>query len=200
MQLNSIFSISIGIASLAEYLVPARELFIENKDVFKISTIDNNTRTTLEHYTNPPQVSHIPSEKLNAIKEAILGKAYEYVAACGYDLSTYKLKVSNIWLNEMAKNSHHTNHYHYGVNISGCFYVDMPQDCGQIKFSHTFLSIDPLQILGVANYTPANSSTWSFSPKEGDVFFWKSTLQHEVPQTNIEGIRRCIAFDILVSR
>ena len=200
MQLNSIFSISIGITSLTECLTPARELFVENKDMFKVSTIDANTRTTLESYINPPSVGHKPSKKLDAIKAAILTKAIEYVNALGYDTNTYKLKVSNIWLNEMGNNSSHIAHYHYGAAVSGCFYVDMPQNSGQIRYSHTVLAVDPLEILGVKEYTPANSANWSFAPKEGDLFLWKATLQHEVPKSEFNGTRRCIAFDIVVTR
>lgn len=200
MQLNSIFSISVGTASLAEHLVPARELFIENKDTFKVSRIDKNTRTTLEHYVYPHKVSHRPSKKLDAIKQAILVKAKEYVSACGYSTKMYKLEMQNIWFNEMSSNSTHIPHYHYGANISGCFYIDVPKSGGTIRFAHTHLAVDPLEILGVEEYTPVNSPSWGFLPVEGDVFFWKSTLQHEVPKSEFSGTRRCIAFDIVVSR
>jgi hypothetical protein len=37
-------------------------------------------------------------------------------------------------------------------------------------------------------------------PKEGEVFFWKSDLEHEVPPTDFKGVRRSIAFDIIVLR
>jgi uncharacterized protein (TIGR02466 family) len=194
MQINSIFSLTVGVASLEGYLALARELFVENKDEFDQAPSQENWVTTLKDYSLG-NVNLKEGEKLETIKEAILIKAKEYVGALGYD-NTSRFKVSNIWLNEMQNDSSHKSHYHYGASISGCFYVDMPENCGPIKYSHTFLSLDPLNSLNVKGYTPANSGDWTMLPREGDVFFWKSTLHHEVPHAKFEGVRRCIAFDI----
>jgi uncharacterized protein (TIGR02466 family) len=195
MQINPIFSINIGTDSLAEHLPIARELFADNKDNFKYITTGTNTKTTLENYY-VDTVKHRKDKKFNIIQNDILAKAKEYAASLGYATDTFKFNIKNIWLNEMTTNSCHNLHYHYGAHISGCFYVDIPKDSGNIVFSHTCLSVDTLEMLGVQQYTPANSVTWKFEPKEGDIFFWKSTLQHEVPLSKFNGIRRCIAFDI----
>jgi hypothetical protein len=54
----------------------------------------------------------------------------------------------------MEKHSAHKPHYHYGANISGCFYVDIPDNTSKIVFSHNFLSLDTLNIFGVKDYLP----------------------------------------------
>jgi uncharacterized protein (TIGR02466 family) len=195
MQLNPIFSISIGTDSLAEHLPIARELFADNKDNFKYITTGINTKTTLENYY-VDTVKHRKDKKFNIIQNDILIKAKEYASSLGYAADTLKFKIKNIWLNEMVTNSSHNLHYHYGSHISGCFYIDVPQNSGVIVFSHINLAVDTLECLGVKQYTPANSVTWRFEPKEGDIYFWKSTLQHEVPLLKFDGTRRCIAFDI----
>ena len=195
MQLKSIFSINVGTASLEEHLPIARELFVENKDSFGPITKGINTKTTLENYY-VDIAEHTKDEKFNIIQNAILTQSKEYASSLGYATDSFKFKIKKIWLNEMTNNSCHNLHYHYGARISGCFYVDMPKNSNHIKFLHHCLSIDPLEMLGVTQYTPANSVTWGFEPKEGDVYFWQSTLEHEVPPLQFDGTRRCIAFDI----
>jgi hypothetical protein len=37
-------------------------------------------------------------------------------------------------------------------------------------------------------------------PREGDLIFWNSNLNHEVPKHKVSGIRRSISFDITVDR
>ena len=198
MQIHPIFSLTIGNASLEEHLPLARELFVENKNNFKQSTSHQNMVTTLGPYTSG-EVSHKESEKLEILKKAILNKAIEYVDTLGYKTSNRKISVSNIWFNEMKSESVHKPHYHYGANLSGCFYVDMPKDCGSITYTHNFLSVDPLHMVEVKEYNPANSEAWSFSPSEGDVYFWKATLQHEVQSAKFDGVRRCISFDVQIT-
>jgi uncharacterized protein (TIGR02466 family) len=200
MHLNPIFSVCVGVDDLSEHLASAREVFIENKKMFKPSVLDSGVRTTLEHYVYPQTHYHKESKKLDIVKEAILLKASDFVKTCGYKADAYQCVFSNIWLNEMEKHSSHKPHYHYGANISGCFYIDIPDNTSQIVFSHNYLAVDTLNIFGVDTYTPANASNWGFVPKEGEVFFWKSDVQHEVPPTDFEGVRRSIAFDIIVSR
>jgi uncharacterized protein (TIGR02466 family) len=200
VHLNPIFSLCVGVDDLSEHLASAREVFVENKKYFKPSVLDAGMRTTLENYVRPQTHYHKESAKLDVIKEAILSKAHDFISACGYNSDVYRCEFSNIWLNEMEKHSAHKPHYHYGANISGCFYVDIPDNTSKIVFSHNFLSLDTLNIFGVRDYLPVNSSNWSFMPKEGEVFFWKSDLEHEVPPTDFKGVRRSIAFDIIVLR
>ena len=198
MQIHPIFSLTIGNASLEEHLPLARELFVENKDILKQSTSHQNMITTLGRYASD-DITHKKSEKLETLKKAILNKAIEYVGALGYKNNNRKFNISNIWFNEMRTDSNHKLHYHYGANLSGCFYVDMPENCGSITYSHSSLAVDPLGGLEIREYTVANSPNWNFSPKEGDVFFWKATLQHEVKSAKFDGVRRCIGFDVQIT-
>jgi hypothetical protein len=48
MHLNPIFSVCVGVDDLSEHLASAREVFIENKKMFKPSVLDSGVRTTLE--------------------------------------------------------------------------------------------------------------------------------------------------------
>jgi uncharacterized protein (TIGR02466 family) len=200
MQINAIFTIGVGVDKLLECVKPARKVFAKNENGFITSILCPNMRTSLKSFDMPPDVTHKESAELDKIKDAIKIKALDFLKTCGYKTEQYKCELSNIWLNEMHSHSYHKAHYHYGPNISGCFYVDVPKDSGPIVFSHSALNVDTLNIIEIDNYNQLNSSTWSFIPEEGDVYFWKSDLLHEVPQTNFEGIRRSIAFDISIFR
>jgi len=198
MQLNSIFSVDIGCASLVEHLPLARELFAENKD--SLTPIPDNVglKTSLKDYLSHATVNHQDSAKIDILKDAILGKGYEYAVALGYGDNVHKLKVDNLWFNEMESGSTHPAHAHYGPIISGCFYVDMPENCNPIKFSHPHLYLDTLHKMGINRFTQSNSTNWTVNPMEGDILLWKSDLQHEAPKAEFEGVRRSIAFDIVV--
>ena len=192
--------IGVGVDKLPECVAPARNVFLENENEFLTPIICPDMRTSLKQFGMPSLVTHKESVALDSIKKAISIKALDFLKTYGYKTEQYKCELSNLWLNEMHPHSYHKPHYHYGPNISGCFYVDVPKDSGQIVFSHSNLSVDTLNLIEIDNYNQLNSSTWSFVPEEGDVYFWKSDLLHEVPQTNFEGIRRSIAFDVSIFR
>jgi uncharacterized protein (TIGR02466 family) len=200
MIIKPIFAIGIGKATDTENLPVARNIFVENQELFKFAGGKKLFRTTLKNYS-PGYIDHLEyknKEAIEQIKESIRKKAIDYLTICGYRTDALQVKVPNIWLNEMKKNCAHENHMHYGYTLSGCYYVDVPKNSGKIVFND-INKVDCCNTLSINEYTPYNSGCWSFAPEEGDMFFWKSTLQHEVPPSNFEGIRRSIAFDVLVT-
>jgi uncharacterized protein (TIGR02466 family) len=97
----------------------------------------------------------------------------------------------------MKSETEHPRHVHYGFQISGCFYVDVPKNSGGIMFSNPE-SLMPFGSSRVQTYTMFNSATWRMNPEEGDMYFWRSDLRHQVLSESFIGVRRSIAFDISV--
>ena len=200
MIIKPIFSIGVGKATDIENLHVAKNIFVENQNLFKLANGQKLFRTTLKSYS-PKYVDNLEyknKEDIEQIKESIRKKSIDYLTICGYKADVLEVKVHNIWLNEMEKNCVHENHMHYGYTLSGCYYVEVPKNSGKIVFND-INKVDSCNTLSINEYTPYNSGSWSFVPEEGDMFFWKSTLQHEVPSSSFEGVRRSIAFDVIVT-
>ena len=198
MDIQPIFSTGIGKIKVLDYLEVARKIFAENRQLF--CDAQTNFRTTLKEYlqnSNNTQ-TYANVQDVNEIKEVIKKNTLDYLTGCGYETSKVTLSVPNFWLNEMEKKSFHTKHDHYGYSISGCYYVDVPKDSGKIYFFNPITG-ETCKYLKIKKFTPMNSSNWNFLPEEGDMFFWKSTLSHEVPLVEFEGVRRSIAFDVLIT-
>lgn len=139
------------------------------------------------------------SKEAEELRTAIAATTQEFAAKLGYAAGKYMPITKNFWLNEMISGGVHPRHSHYGNHFSGCMYVQMPENAAQIKFSNPNDRYDKLQP-DVETYTPGNSATWSFSPKVGQLFIWESWLNHEVPATQFEGVRRSAAFDVILKR
>lgn len=200
MDINCIFATGIGKVKAPEKLDIARKIFEENKDSFNKPSPDNSICTTLkEYYTSKSDIDfYVNMQDVDSIKKVIEKHALDYLNSCGYETSKTTLEVVNFWLNKMESNSFHPKHLHYGFNLSGTYYVDVPKDSGKIYF-YSSENITSCGVLKVKEYTVFNSRNWSFLPEEGDIFIWPSTLQHEVPPVKFKGIRRSIAFDILIT-
>lgn len=198
MDIFPIFAIGLGIKKVPEILVPARKLFTENKKMLKSIPEQPNHLTTLRGYKrNSVSVQHKDTVNFQKVKSLIQKNALDYLTVCGYDTVHNDVEVVNIWLNEMKAGCEHKRHFHYGYQMSGCYYVDVPQGAGDIMFSNAD-PIAPFGIVDSSSYTIFNSRTWSMSPQDGDMYFWRSDVQHQVLDGKFDGVRRSIAFDISV--
>jgi len=196
MEIFPMFAVGLGVQKSPEGLPFAREMFTENKEIIKPLLDEHGHSTTLIGHKRS-SVVHKNTTNLFYIKGLIYTNAFNYFAGCGYDTTKYDLKIGNLWLNEMKTNSKHKGHSHYGYQISGCFYVDMPKNTGSILFTANDRN---MPFIGVDNetYTIFNSKTWRMTPEEGDMYFWRSDILHEVLDAQFDGVRRSIAFDINV--
>ena len=195
MEIKPIFSVGIGISECPEAVAFGLELFKENKELFR-DTKTNNFSTTLKSYWHSKNAPEYKDTKnLYEIKALILKNVIAFFQGCGYDIENYEFVLNSFWLNEMASSSFHKSHMHYGYQVSGCFYVDVPVNSGPIEFTSPFGNA-PLGGFEVKEYTPYSSDSWTLLPKPGDMFIWRSDLFHGVPRTSFEGIRKSIAFDV----
>lgn len=200
MEVHPIFMIGVGKTQDLENLELARKIFVDNDEVLTDSVVSPNFRTSLINYgaikANTKKYKN--EADINVLKESIKKKALEFVGICGYRTDNINAEIAGIWLTEMTSDSSHYPHMHYGFTLSGCYYVDVPENAGSLLFKNTY-PIETCLSLNVDNRTALNSQHAMFQPKDGDMFLWKSDLIHEVPFIKFEGIRRTIAFDVLLS-
>lgn len=200
MELHPLFSVAMGYTEQKDMLPLARKIFADNQDIliaegaFKTNFCSQNPHKSLinEHYAFPEDVS--------TLKEVILKNAVVYLQQTGLYAPEYKYEVSNFWLNEMDGGGSQVRHSHYGYLVSGCFYVDMPQDCNDIIFYNPSRHVIPVissdQLPAPTIY---NGVEYGMSPIEGSMCFWYSTVEHAVPPKQYTGVRRCIPFDVSVN-
>lgn len=197
MELTPIFSVGLGKADATPLLNAARQLFADNQEV--ITDGQNGLRTTLQRYNSLQDCAVLNNQAaLNEIKAGIKARAIKFYAGLGFDTDDLDFEVVNVWLNEMRAQSTHPPHNHYGFQISGCFYVDVPTNSGVIQFFTNERGLERGDAQ-VKNYTPYTAKTLGISVDEGDMYFWESLLTHHVPALDFEGVRRSIAYDVSVA-
>jgi uncharacterized protein (TIGR02466 family) len=198
MEITPIFQVALGTSNHVELVPIARQLFEENKNLLR--STDNGLMTTLQSYNSKQNCATLQNQNaVNHIKKIIIEDAKIFYAKLGYAIEYLDFDVDNLWLNEMPSKSQHVPHLHYGYQISGCFYVDTPQNSNLIKL------YTPLRRLEhgdnpIVNYNQYNGQFYANYVKEGDLVMWESTIQHSVPSVEFEGIRRSIAFDLKIGK
>ena len=96
------------------------------------------------------------------------------------------------WYNRLFKHGYQQPHIHPGGWLSGCFYLKMPKslkkDEGAINFS-----------LHGYDYPVVNSDipNYQYTPIEGDLILFPSSLFHKTLPFSSEDERHVIAFDII---
>ena len=201
MELQTPFVASIGVFDVVEHLPYLRKLFIDKADELLLGTANHarvDFKTTMTVYTPLGGINILDSsEEANKIKAAIGVAAKEYANSCGNTGDKYTPTTVNFWLNEMESGQTHRFHNHPGMHLSGCIYVDMPENTSGITFKSFKERFDYMS-LDAAKYTPFNAGSWAFSPTEGQLYIWESWLQHGVEAAEYAGVRRSIAFDVVM--
>lgn len=199
MKLSPIFSVGVASVIRTDVLSEARGLF-DGRIELSLSP-EGKVKTSLQGYdmgsNSMDKLSAYPETQVLA--QAIKEEAKNYLVTVGANVDLYSIHVSNMWLNEMTSESRSPVHYHYGHTLSGCYYVDVPENSGGITFINP-LSVFPKQTVIPKTLTAYNAEDCVFHPVQGELFIWESYLRHEVKATQFEGIRRCIAFDVIIKQ
>lgn len=195
LEIRNPFCIAVGVSSMAEYLPYMRGVFEQAEWNNKA----DGHKSTLSSYDvfvfNHPKFG--TDEKAEEFKNVILNRCVDYLNFLDIDCFGKELVLKNLWLNEMESGISHQRHNHYGSLFSGCIYVDLPVNSSGITLYNPSDRYDRIPTY-YNNYNSANSGSWTYYPKEGDIFVWESYLEHSVEKSYFEGVRRSIAFDLLL--
>ena len=129
----------------------------------------------------------------NIILEAINEYRIKYKTKPDGFISQWPNKFSLLgWYNKLLKHGYQQSHIHPGGWLSGCFYLKMPKPLkkgeGAINFS-----------LHGYDYPIINSDipTYQYSPIEGDLVLFPSSLFHKTLPFSSKDERHVIAFDTI---
>lgn len=198
MEVKPIFSIGIGKAKEPGLLDVARQLFKDNQGALAAGR--NGLHTTLRTYNSMQDSEALNNpEAVDALKKAIVKNAIAFYDQLGFATDYLEFTAPNLWLNEMRSGAEHELHSHYGFQLSGCFYVDVPTGSDLIKFYSPIVKREhggnPH-----SGYNEYNAEYFGARPEEGDMYFWESLQTHQVPPLEFDGVRRSIAYDLKISR
>lgn len=180
-----------------ELIVPCNELF---KKCLTWNSTPDGFQTTLAEYS--PQQAVVlwdPSNEPETLQlvEFIKQSVYKFLEENSQQ-TTYEVSVPNIWFNQMQSGNYHKIHTHYGYTFSGCYYVSCPEESSQIMlYDHIYDGFFHV-VNRVKEFTPGNSHSWWIPVDTGTIILFPSYLKHSVLPAEFEGLRKSIAFDVVL--
>jgi uncharacterized protein (TIGR02466 family) len=133
----------------------------------------------------------------NTLLNYINRAARQYIQLLGYDYKCF-IEITS-WLQFNQPDSYFVRHDHYGAFISGCVYLQMPVNSGDILYHN------PLEVRRVTNTffekikseeNDYNFSHVNYTPVVGEMIIFESWLQHTVQQNKSTDNRISIGFNI----
>ena len=103
--------------------------------------------------------------------------------------------ISSLWLNAQYESNNHTLHSHSNSILSGVVYIDIPPNSQKIVFK------DPRPQAQVLVPIMEDVGEFPIYPKEGNMFFWPSWLEHKTvtePNVKLDRPRLTMAFNIMI--
>ena len=150
---------------------------------------------------------HSPSDMAKRLEysdlvELIFFCAHTVFQDLGYD-EAYEPAIDNMWANINPRHGYNRSHYHPNVLWSGVYYVQAPQNCGNICFfdPRTEASMIMPRVRSDQPRKPQTLNETSFAAIEGRIILFPAWLSHEVEANMSEaegraGDRISISFNI----
>ena len=200
-MLSYLFPIALFTDLNVELVPAAQKIF----DEYPLASVQSTTsipgmKTTLKEGYSPiktkvdwdPLLLEVSTPLVDYIKQSVNNFCQEA------DYAKHEIIISNMWLNEMQKGSHHPAHTHYGYTLSGVYYVNVPDNSGKIMFHHPQDNTCTPFIRNVSKWAVHNSLSWWVPVVAGSIVIFPANLRHSVPALDFEGTRKSIAFDIVL--
>jgi len=179
--------------------------------VNQIEPVDEQTKTHLlnSNYVRIPTnngwytESHyiLEDEKCAGLKQEILNHINNYV----HNVIKVKLEmefyITNSWVIKHTKNDWSHAHYHPNSLLSGCLYLQVEEDTGDLVFQKesNFMNLFPPVIdMEYTEWNIYNSKEWGLHPKNNMLTIFPSQLKHYVNSNMGDSVRYCLAFNVFV--
>lgn len=103
------------------------------------------------------------------------------------------------WVNVAGPGAFQEMHIHPSSHFSAVYYVEAPEDCGNLFFrSHE--SVADMFPLPTDTQMPANNKTYWHKPQTGTLIIFRSNLPHMVAKNNSGAARVSVAMNFTVAR
>jgi uncharacterized protein (TIGR02466 family) len=105
--------------------------------------------------------------------------------------------IDNLWVNINGYKDFNQTHYHPNSIISGAYYINVPENSGNIVFHNSaFDLMYPLNYFKINSFNQYNSSTWWVKPKNNLLILFPSWFKHHVEPNLSNEKRISISFNI----
>ena len=173
-------------------------LYRNNIGVFDIGDYKSDRHRTIAddgYISNNEHYLEVNKE----LKKAIDGQVENYIRTYLNLKKTVYLKHQSSWLSVHDKGDFSPRHYHSNSWLSGVYYPIVNPMSGKfmVKARPPYGWCDGFMIpeSEVEHFNDITSSTYSYSPQEGDLFLFPSHLDHESEPNQSDLDRVCVAFN-----
>ena len=154
---------------------------------------ENGDYTKDKYVLDNPELTDLKNNILDCVNEFVFGEL-----KVGDPIEFY---VTNSWAVKPQKGDWAHKHPHTNSILSGVFYFDVNDHSGELNFTkeanhHT---VFPMHMdLGFKEYNILNSKTWSFVPKNNQLFIFPPWLLHGVSNNESDQERYSLAFNVYI--
>jgi uncharacterized protein (TIGR02466 family) len=128
----------------------------------------------------------------NIYNDVFINPALEYMKQFN---KTYNVILSNFWINSNNKNDYNLLHNHNDCNISGVYYIKVPENSGRIVFQNGDLC--KMNSKNQYYFDDANFySRYFVSVKQYDLILFSSDIFHYVEPNRSDEERISVAFNL----
>jgi len=187
-EIKQVFGVPIGVQKLDN--VSDLLNLVKQEEFFKTTNQDG-------FVTKEANLLH--KKKYKKYLDLIENKLEEYLSALGVNTENFKFYITGSWGTKHQKGNYAPQHKHKNSLISGCLYLQTDEKSGNINFVNkqsNFLS--ETFSFEFTNNNLINAQIMTFIPKNGDLYFFPSQIEHFVNPSNSSNDRYMIAFNSFV--
>jgi len=115
--------------------------------------------------------------------------------------SNIEFYMTNSWVVKHSKGDWAQNHVHTNCILSGIYYFDVTDNSGDIHFAKEYnhTTVFPMHLdLDYTEWNLLNCKSWSFKPKNNELYLFPPWLGHSVSDNESDLDRYSIAFNFYV--
>jgi len=187
MTIHALFPQPVYFSKL-ERALTKEELKMINKQRKKTRKNEGNT-TSKDNYV-------LENKTLKNLKEDLNKRVFEYFNKIICTNSPIIPYITQSWINYTETNQFHHHHSHANSYVSGVFYINADKKVDSIEFYRA--KADETISLNVTKYNLFNSTSWKFPVQTGDVFLFRSSLEHGVGRTKGTNTRISLSFNTFI--
>lgn len=138
-------------------------------------------------------VSETTNENIRSLLKLI--KRYLKVSYSDYGFSE-DVEIDNYWFNINYPGSSNVEHTHSRCFLSGTFYIDVPENSGNIVFKRSALEDYAISSNIGSGTTKLSASYWKYSVVPNQLMIFPGWILHEVERNNSSQNRVSMAFNV----
>lgn len=175
-----------------------------NKIKSHIKSVQNNsnsnTISNIGGFQSLPIINEFDNDEVGKLFKENIFSAANYIVN---NIWRRKIELTSFgyWYNVNQKYNYNLNHSHVNCILSGVFYVDVPENCGDLVFTRNDSETSMLGFAALKDtqkniFSPDFSVNYSVTPKTGQLIIFPSHLKHHVEQNLSDKERISLSFDI----